>query len=1011
MDREPAVYSDLYDTLLLTTKHYPQTWNYASEKKPTLPKLYEVIAHGGYGSTIALTQALALLIRMWPVEMTQDQLPTVAEELLMSFSRGLPNVAQRPTELPGFIKCWIDCLLYFVGALHREGEGLKASTILVTQVKILARACLVDHPSDATVRELIALSETLHHGSVFPSNLEEMTATHAFRAVEAPLLSPSAGDYTLVDRRAFLGHYLRYSDHLRIRHMDKQTELFLLQNLAEVNGYPTAVDSLEPLVDLATTYGVAKWKSDELKGSPDVSLDDLSLRPKDGQSRSASGSMISDNTAVAGPEGSDFMTNALGTVLQRSDYFIELLDMLLQNLVVGYRQSIKKAPALICPALEKFIKDVLDYGVADFKPTLPQTIYRALVNCLLLGSALLPVSYFDPIIKMLAQEVRAFRLGVIRNDNHSASDDWTPPDVILLDPLLDTLPNLLADYRLCQGLLASAGATYCPLVTDLMDIAGLDQTLAVLASRWGMAYPDCHRLLRATAQRAKRCADQFIETCRNHSRSTVEVGSEEALDTPSKSNISLFRQLRNLTTHHLHQLIWDSNQSMSSFDLSDRIAALLTQFCPDGEAGLAERQWCWQTVLTNPETWQRILRTAFTQPPNVGIEICPMACTNSYLCAQPSLLSPEAIQRLQPSGDSGSVSTPSTAESTADYFLWVRLVVVTVELAKRFTIPSLFFQPVVDPNLDDPSVAPSDTVYTLLPARTWMIHAWVLGWVVNQEEELDLPGPQRHFPEDINWTSTLAGLIREFLKIMLRSCVFNTPQGAQLITLSDLKAEQMFEFMHKAAADIHYNQILTPENELSTLSFSMVLAYHYQFSHFHLRSLTALWRFVNDEAMELPTMVDPAASMSTLPLVKVAPSKDETKRRPRVTFNEIVDNSDRRLLTNQWFDYIAAQYAEHLDPFIYLAIIEGFEHMRPNHPTVVKLRDHCLEGLQILAKAPLAETLSNESHFTNLITGLAATTHLFYLLVRTKGFANRDSLCSSLSNYPGIRPDISQVYE
>ncbi|KAJ1963888.1 hypothetical protein IWQ62_003085, partial [Dispira parvispora] len=469
---------------------------------------------------------------------------------------------------------------------------------------------------------------------------------------------------------------------------------------------------------------------------------------------------------------------------------------------------------------------------------------------------------------------------------------------------------------------------------------------------------------------AQRCRQTLFTTCK--------AGSVE-----------LQQRLRTATFRHLRCNLWDPEFNMHPLDLKNHIYKLVSEFCPD----LPERQRSLHAVLHNPGVWSTVLEHSFHCCPDASLEIIPEAAMDSYLSLRAVLVQPEHLGVLQ---------DPPALDTSLYHALWSRVTVVTCELAgdDAMGVLDLFFTKV--DNSDGPSTHPT-TLYQLLPERSWLIHCWVLGWLVSQDEEINLEEDHPSFPlldsAQSPWSHRLQEHILQFLKALLFQCTVsetNTDAAdpAPLGDLTKLSPSTLFEFISfgQNASPV---QRLTPASELSHISYRMVRAFHDGFSPYHIRALMAFWRFITTNMLEL----DYYPVDSTPPLTTV-----------RVTFQDQLNTDEQHVILQRWFNYLGDQYEQRLDPYIYLALLKSFGTLEASHAGVKLLRRRCLEALTKLAEQPLLVTLDNPSMMANLCTGLTASAHLFFIPVRRVTFELPQILRSKWASHPGVQEDIALAY-
>ncbi|KAJ1923971.1 hypothetical protein IWQ60_005524 [Tieghemiomyces parasiticus] len=1048
MDRDVSTHRDLWDALLLTTKHYPRTWVFANEKKPVLPKLYDFVAHGGYGSPRALADSLSVLVRLWPSEVTDANLAGVANGLMGAFTRGARIVAARPADLSAYVACWCNCLPYFIGKLAKAGEELQAGSLLVTQTQQISRLCLLDQPSEAGVRELSTLAATLAKPQ-FPRGFADMAANALGRLVLDHLAAQEEGGLSLPEQQTLLERYLVYLTSLQDRRdeaglhekvpgfleelglafvrrigpeedemekeadkvkVDRDTEALrllavilerrgddlmarptftraaehaLLRRLNKFRTAPQEPSADHPLFAILATFALVQWRAD-----PAASLAGLSLPGDDGSGSEGpgSGSLV------------PFLVQVLDCILTGTNRNRQaaLLEPFLAQLV--QRWDATTDPGRLVPqrsaALAQFLDPIASGGLAPLGPTQAPTACRLLAHCLLLGPAVLDPSLEIEILHSFAAVVDEFTRALLYD-----TEPVDIPDPYLVESVLRVLPDPLASPRLCETLLRLVPE--CLLVPRIFDLAALDSTLHAVGNRPGVTDGTLYAQLCATSELAERCRQRLVATCGH----TDDGRLQDLLST-----------LRTGLTNHLHELLWDPATTANPYDLGEYVQFLVRAVCTDE----TERQLVLHTILHRPSDWSAILRDCFARVPNAAVELHPFACMDSYLCGHRSLLTPATFD------------APAPTESAANELPWVRLVIVTSELARQLGITRILFSPCPqaaasvpndrhgDDDAEDNPCGTGDcqingnetTPHRLLPTRLWIVHAWLLGWVVNQDEELSYPSAMRSFPSvdtsDGPWSDLLSQLLAAFMHYLLRHAVFPVTRGdSGTYCRADpkrMRPEALFAFTHAAPESSPDRASVTgPEDALSALSFRTVQAFYHRSATLHLRTLTALWRYACGEVMgsnpwkpDSPVVANPTRS--------------------RVSFNPTVEDDGQVRALEAWLREVAAQFDRRLDPYVYLALIQGFPTTKPQAaaiaPAVSGLRRRCLDGLQALT-APdqdLMATLADPDLYDNLITGLAAVVYLLGTTVRREAYETSNLLRLHRGGNADFQRDLTDVY-
>ncbi|RGB43798.1 hypothetical protein C1646_749399 [Rhizophagus diaphanus] len=125
-DKDTSVHGDLWDSLLVFTKQFPESWLIASKKKPMLPKLYNFLRSGAYGSVNISYPSILALISHFPKELI-DSDTQFYEEFFSNFWKGLlsPTIDRFNSNV--FLKAYCECLIYYIiklGKLENEDKQI-----------------------------------------------------------------------------------------------------------------------------------------------------------------------------------------------------------------------------------------------------------------------------------------------------------------------------------------------------------------------------------------------------------------------------------------------------------------------------------------------------------------------------------------------------------------------------------------------------------------------------------------------------------------------------------------------------------------------------------------------------------------------------------------------------------------------------------------------------------------------------------------------------------------------
>ncbi|CAG8539422.1 9319_t:CDS:10 [Acaulospora morrowiae] len=128
-DKDASVYSELWDSLIVFTKTFPQSWLIASRKKPMLPKLYNFLRSACHGTGFISYPCILPLISQLPQEMI-DSNPKFHEEFFLNFWKGLSNPLVDRANSDAFLQAYSECLVYWIFKLGKSGEKQKQVYLL-----------------------------------------------------------------------------------------------------------------------------------------------------------------------------------------------------------------------------------------------------------------------------------------------------------------------------------------------------------------------------------------------------------------------------------------------------------------------------------------------------------------------------------------------------------------------------------------------------------------------------------------------------------------------------------------------------------------------------------------------------------------------------------------------------------------------------------------------------------------------------------------------------------------
>ncbi|KAJ1972509.1 substrate-specific activator of APC-dependent proteolysis, partial [Dimargaris xerosporica] len=1052
LNRDTTTHRDLWDALLLTTRHFPNTWLHVNQKKPILPRLYDAIRHAGYGSPQVIGPCLLPLVKCLPSQLFEPSLAQPATDFVTAQYEGTRAVLDRPAALAAMVEAWRECLIHFVELLAKQGEELKASTLLTTQAALLAKVCLIESPTEALVHELQQCLESLVIKQ-FPRNFAEMAfkqilnrftehVTQNLAQSTEPLQKPldflltflaqvhTAGiDASFHDPITAplekLGHalldLLRRSDTAtRVRTNSlvlltcilkfplrngpfslvflaqlEQTLVPLAQALAAAN---SPIEPTDPLFDLLAAYTIRHW--------PRVSASADFLEKS--ESPASSRASLQSNTTLTAPGSRTFSPKAeaspLDSTLTLGRDSIERVYGQIQD-TLHCRNNQSHQWALIAAYWGALARLRLpDHAAVDALHTMPA--FTELMAGLTPGDfATIPRPTLEALCMAVAQWVRvdpyfneaphyAWALAllgwclaqahdplVFDKDVPTSEDAWHG-QLRLSHACVAQLLALCDSPSFVLALLTDGAAA---ILWPIFHLACLDDTHHSYVTEQLRDQVHLSQVILQLTKGAQRCRDLIIRTC-------------HASDSPE--SVQLGALLRSNLAEHFGSLVWDSRTTLTPRTLSAGLR-YLTHTLNQTEA---QQQTFLHQILTNDSQWSATIHDSQWPQPGPSLEICPGSCMDTFLLAHPEIVAAEPTVTLQEPSLSSSARarlgpTPVVQDHPFRYSLWVRLALITSHLASDFGTEFLFFEPVTGPELSAcaPSLDSTSVFYRLLPGRSWLVHVWVLGWLIAHDEELGADAAsERYFPApaspDQAWSRHLRKGIDEFLFKLLHQCLVE-PAGAAtyLQSVTTMDPATMFAFLHRP--DSHTGaQQLTPDNEVSVIAGSMVQAFVASHSTYHLRALTALWQWIVATAQAPSILTLAALSTGSLP---------RANRR-----------STPPTSVHAWFGHLAAQYTQRVYPYVYLSTIKGFTDLVPTMAEVTTLRRNCLEALQSLCQTvSISQTLMDATRFTNLVTGLAAVTHLFFTEARAMPFESPESLVSPWASNAIIQADIKRVYD
>ncbi|KAI8878807.1 hypothetical protein K501DRAFT_227764 [Backusella circina FSU 941] len=119
-EKEASTHADMWDSFLLMTKKFPESWIIIGKKKPSLPKLYHFLRSGLNGSpSIAYPSMLALLANL-PDEIKNT--PKFYEDVFENFWKGLSTEYIDRSNSHIFLNAYAECVVYFAITLSKTED-------------------------------------------------------------------------------------------------------------------------------------------------------------------------------------------------------------------------------------------------------------------------------------------------------------------------------------------------------------------------------------------------------------------------------------------------------------------------------------------------------------------------------------------------------------------------------------------------------------------------------------------------------------------------------------------------------------------------------------------------------------------------------------------------------------------------------------------------------------------------------------------------------------------------
>ncbi|KFH64295.1 hypothetical protein MVEG_10120 [Podila verticillata NRRL 6337] len=118
-DKDITTHGDLWDSLLVFTRAFPESWTIPADKKPTMILFFSFLKHAGYGSTTVTYRSILPLISTWADESVLGKNGTgfpFVQDFFENFWRGIEssNMDRDPGATGLFLEAYIECLVYFI---------------------------------------------------------------------------------------------------------------------------------------------------------------------------------------------------------------------------------------------------------------------------------------------------------------------------------------------------------------------------------------------------------------------------------------------------------------------------------------------------------------------------------------------------------------------------------------------------------------------------------------------------------------------------------------------------------------------------------------------------------------------------------------------------------------------------------------------------------------------------------------------------------------------------------
>ncbi|CAO3592382.1 unnamed protein product [Absidia cylindrospora] len=150
VDKDTSVHVEMWDSLLLMTKQFPDSWIIISKKKPALNKLYNFLRNGLNGSANIAYPSMIVLLANLPLQL-QDS-PNFYKDVFINFWKGMSSNVIDRSNSHELVNAYTECLVYF--AIKKSASDGETTKYLVDVALFDAiKTYLIQTKESATVRE------------------------------------------------------------------------------------------------------------------------------------------------------------------------------------------------------------------------------------------------------------------------------------------------------------------------------------------------------------------------------------------------------------------------------------------------------------------------------------------------------------------------------------------------------------------------------------------------------------------------------------------------------------------------------------------------------------------------------------------------------------------------------------------------------------------------------------------------------------------------------------------